>query len=77
MTTYSSVAVERLERRIELLETALRRIEEEARQGKIASEGVTVNQEWPVHETIHRFTVLRSIARVALDGGTATPEPDA
>jgi hypothetical protein len=60
--------LDRVERLATDMETALERIEEEARQGKIKSEMVSIHEEWPVHDTIHRFSVIRQIARAALTG---------
>ena len=55
-----------LARDVTTLATALDEIQEQARQGKIHSESVRVDEDWPVHETIHRFSVIRATARTAL-----------
>lgn len=57
---------ERAEAEAARLRDALERVEDDARRGKIASESVRVDQDWPVHDTIHRFSVIRSKARSAL-----------
>lgn len=45
------------------LRRQLMAIEELAKRGKIHSEGVRVGEEWPVHETIHFFSVIREKAK--------------